>query len=191
MPQVDVAKPKAGVKFLWLAAGLTAAAAGGVAWLLLGSQRPPPLPPPPEVSHASVASLYATTLPDLAGRPQALVQWRGKTLVVNYWATWCLPCREEMPMFSKLHERYASRGVQFVGIAADSADKVREFARETPVAYPLLTGGQDAIGPTRAFGNAPLAVPFTIVLDREGRVRTAVLGRVQEDALAGLLEELI
>ncbi|MBI4757033.1 MAG: TlpA family protein disulfide reductase [Betaproteobacteria bacterium] len=174
-----------------MAVGLTAAAVGWGSWLLLdNSQRLQPLPPPPVVSAPAVAVLYATALPDIAGRPQALQQWRDKTLVVNYWATWCLPCREEMPMFSRLHQRYAPRGVQFVGIAADGADEVREFARQTSVSYPLLIGGQDAIKPTRDFGNAPLAVPFTVVLDRAGQVRAAVLGRVREDALVDLLDQL-
>ncbi|MDP2808856.1 MAG: TlpA disulfide reductase family protein [Rhodocyclaceae bacterium] len=179
------------MRFLWLAMGLTAVAVGWGAWLLLGAgQTVRPLPPPPAVSAAAIASLYSTTLPDIAGRAQALEQWRGKILVVNYWATWCVPCREEMPEFSKLHAHHASRGVQFVGIAADDADKVQAFARETPVAYPLLVGGQDAIKPTRAFGNGPLAVPFTLVLDREGRVHAAVLGRVHEEALVELLDRL-
>lgn len=93
-------------------------------------------------------------------------------------------------MLSKLHERYGARGVQFVGIAADEADKVREFARLSPVSYPILIGGEGAIKLTRDFGNGPLAVPFTIVLDPEGNVRTAVLGRVDEKALAHLLDGL-
>lgn len=179
------------MKLIALAVGLTAAAAGWAVWLFLGAREPVrPLPPPPAVAAAAVATLYATALPDLAGRPQALEQWRGRALVVNYWATWCIPCREEMPAFSKLHDHYAPRGVQFVGIAADDADDVRAFARETPVSYPLLAGGQDAIQPTRALGNAPLAVPFTVVLDREGKLRAAVLGRVREEALAELLDRL-
>ena len=94
-------------------------------------------------------------------------------------------------MFSMLHKRYATRGVQFVGIAADDADKVREFARQSPVSYPLLVGGEGAIRLTRDFGNGPLAVPFTLVLDPEGRVRAAVLGRMEEDALAHLLNGLV
>ncbi len=137
-----------------------------------------------------MASLYDIALPDVEGRTQSLAQWRGKVLVVNYWATWCAPCREEMPIFSKLAADYAARGVQFVGIAADTADKVRDHARRNPVAYPLLIGGETAIDATLAFGNAPKAVPFTIVLDRAGGVRTAMLGRVDEAALARLLDGL-
>lgn len=175
---------------LWLAAALF------VAGLLLaavvfrsGTVRE--MPPAPEVAPAALAALLDTKLPDVAGKEQALSQWRGKILVVNYWATWCIPCRDEMPMFSKLSERYAAKGVQFVGIAADEKAKVVEHAREKPVVYPLLVGEPEAIKPTRDFGNGPLAVPFTVVLDREGKVRTAVLGRVHEDALVKFLDALM
>lgn len=149
------------------------------------------LPSAPMVAAQQLEALYATALPDLDGHIQTLTQWRGKVLVVNYWATWCAPCREEMPMFSKLHDHYAASGVQFVGIALDDADKVRGFVRETPVSYPLLVGGNGAIKPTLSFGNAPQAVPFTIVLDREGGIHTAKLGRVHEDDLTRLLDDLV
>ncbi len=168
---------------------LMAASVGWMAALLWGRAQEE-LPTPPPVSEPALASLYATTLPDVAGREQSLRQWRGRILVVNYWATWCVPCRDEMPAFSQLQTRYAARGVQFVGIAADSAEKVAAFARATPISYPLLVGRDEIIKPTRDFGNTPLAVPFTLVLDREGTLRTAVLGRVNEDALVRLLDDL-
>jgi len=177
---------------LGLAAGLTAAAiviAGWSAWQHLVHDRQE-LPPPPALSATALESLYAVALPDIDGQTQLLSQWRGNVLVVNYWATWCVPCREEMPIFSKLAASHAGRGVRFVGIAADDADKVREFVRHTAVSYPLLIGGEKAIDATRDFGNAPRAVPFTIVIDRAGHVRTAVLGRVEEDALARMLDGL-
>lgn len=162
-----------------------------LAWVIFRSGTVREMPPPPQVAPAALAALLETRLPDAQGREQALVQWRGRILVVNYWATWCGPCREEMPMFSALAGRYAAKGVQFVGIAADGPDKVAAYARETPVAYPLLVGGQDIIKPTADFGNGPLGVPFTVILDREGKVRSAVLGRVHEDALAKFLDALI
>ena len=136
-------------------------------------------------------ALYATALPDIDGRLQALQQWRGKVLVVNYWATWCLPCRDEMPAFSALQTRFAARGVQFVGIANDEPGKVREFARLTPVTYPLLIGNFDVFGMTVDLGNAAMGLPFTIVLDREGKMRASVLGRMQEHELTSLLDGLV
>ncbi len=136
-----------------------------------------------------MAALNALVLYDLDGRRQALDQWRGRVLVLNFWATWCAPCREEMPILSDLAEHYRGR-VQFVGIAADSAEKVRVFARTMPVSYALLAGGEEAIEPTKPLGNLPLAVPFTIVLDHAGQPRAAALGRVSRAALVELLDQL-
>lgn len=172
--------------------GLASLAA--VALLLFGGRQDPAfsdLPPPPTVPAEAIAGLYALSLPDLSGRMQPLAQWREQVLIVNYWASWCKPCREEMPMLSALHARMARRGVQVVGIAADSAEQASAFAQATPVTYPLLLGGPDAIRPTRDFGNTPQGVPFTLVIDRAGQVRAAVLGTLREDALERLLAELI
>jgi thiol-disulfide isomerase/thioredoxin len=172
----------------WLAVCLLAIAAA--AWLLKPGVGPDlPLSAPPVVSEADLAALDALVVHDLEGRRQSLDQWRGRVLVLNFWATWCAPCREEMPILSDLAEHYRDR-VQFVGVAADSAEKVREFAREVPVSYPLLAGGEEAIKPTRPLGNLPLAVPFTIVLDRAGKPKAAALGRVSRAALVALFDQL-
>lgn len=166
----------------------------GLAFFSFGerdSQLRQDIPAPPQVTPAAVARLFAQSLPDLDGRPQSLEQWRGKVLVVNYWASWCQPCRKEMPHLSTLHGRLAARGVQVVGIAADTAEPVRNHVRTMPVAYPLLIGGPEAIRLTRDFGNTPQAVPLTIVIDRAGQVRAAVLGITHEDALERLLLSLL
>ena len=173
-----------------LAALLMAASMLWAGYLLRGGESKP-LPPPPPVAAHKLAALYATALPDLDGHIQTLGQWRGKVLVVNYWATWCLPCRDEMPMFSALQTRYAAHGVQFVGIADDQVGKVREFVRQTPVAYPLLIGGMDAFGITADFGNAAMGLPFTIILDRDGQLQSSALGRVDEAALTRQLDRLV
>ena len=75
-------------------------------------------------------------MPDVEGREQALGQWQGKVLVVNFWATWCAPCREEMPEFVRAQAELGGKGLQFVGIAVDQADKVRQFAQEIGINYP-------------------------------------------------------
>jgi peroxiredoxin len=127
-------------------------------------------------------------LPDSTGQAQALEQWRGKILVVNYWATWCPPCREEMPGFARLQAKFAAKGVQFVGISIDTAVKVAEFQKETPVNYPLLIGDTGAIDSSVALGNSRQALPFTAVIDRQGRVAAVKLGRFTE---ADLEPELV
>lgn len=173
----------------WWLAVLMMAVAVAMWFAQPGIEQYSPLPSPPKVSPTDLTALHGVIVHDLDGREQTLDQWRGRILVLNFWATWCTPCREEMPILSELAERYRGR-VQFVGIAADSVDKVRGFARTLPVSYPLLAGGEEVIKPTRPFGNLPLAVPFTVVLDRTGEPRAAVLGRVTRAALVELLDQL-
>ena len=136
------------------------------------------------------AAVLAMVLPDADGHEQALAQWRGKVLVINFWATWCAPCREEMPQFVATQARDGAKGVQFVGIAVDDVDKVRVFAREIGLNYPTLIGGYGAIELSRTLGNDLAALPFTIVLDREGRVVHTQLGPLRAAKLDGLLAEL-
>lgn len=130
-------------------------------------------------------------LNDLKGQPQALSQWRGKLLIVNYWATWCIPCREEMPGFSRLQDKYHDKGVQFVGISIDNAAKIAEFVKLTPVSYPLLIGDIGVMENSAALGNTRQALPFTAVFDRQGRLVSTKLGRLPEAILERQLIELM
>ena len=132
-------------------------------------------------------SLFATRLPDVDDKVQALSQWQGKTLVINFWATWCPPCREEMPAFSRLQEKYAANGVQFVGIAIDHADNVKKYVRQFGTAYPLLIGDATGADLTRILGNAQQALPYTLVLNGRNEVLLRHLGQVSESELDTLL----
>jgi thiol-disulfide isomerase/thioredoxin len=145
---------------------------------------------PPGVT-ASAAAIMALPLTDLAGQPQRLEQWRGRILVLNYWATWCAPCRDEMPGFSRLHEKYQSKGIQFVGISIDDADKIIEFQKQTPVSYPLLIGDMNTMAKSAEIGNSRQALPFTAVFDRQGNLAMSKLGRWSEADLEPKLNELI
>ncbi len=136
-------------------------------------------------------SVFELALTDLNGKTQDLAQWRGKVLIVNYWATWCHPCREEMPGFSRLQDKYRDKGVQFVGISIDTVDKIMEFQKTTPVNYPLLIGDIRVMENSAKLGNTRQALPFTAVFDREGRLSATKLGRLSEPELEGQLKELI
>lgn len=135
----------------------------------------------------AVNKMFAMNLQDSQGHLQAVSQWRGKTLVVNFWATWCPPCREEMPMFSRVAARLAEKNVQFLGFGIDDAEKIRQFASKNPVSYPLLQGGAELTELSRDFGNNRLALPFTVVLNPGGRVVATKLGGISEEELLRLI----
>jgi thiol-disulfide isomerase/thioredoxin len=137
------------------------------------------------------SAVLALVLPDLAGHDQPLAPWRGKVRVVNFWATWCAPCRDEMPHFVSVQTRDGVKGVQFVGIAVDQADKVREFANEIGVNYPVLIGGFGAIELSKSLGNDLAALPFTVVVDRAGHVAHTQLGPLKAAQLDRLLQGLL
>lgn len=135
--------------------------------------------------------VMATRLADLQGRPQSLSQWRGKVLVVNLWATWCAPCREEIPAFVRLQDKYRARGLQFVGIAIDQREPVQAFAREFGMNYPVLLGGIETIEMSRRAGNRVGALPFTLVIDRKGKIVGTTLGGIKEAKLQSIIESLL
>lgn len=146
---------------------------------------------PVDAPTAPRTAIFDLVLTDVGGTTQDLKQWRGKVLVLNYWATWCFPCREEMPGFSRLHERYSGKGVQFVGISIDEATKIVEFQKETPVSYPLLIGDMKTMTNSAELGNSRQALPFTAVFDRNGQLAMSKLGRWNEADLEPKLQELI
>jgi thiol-disulfide isomerase/thioredoxin len=142
-------------------------------------------------SGAVVERVYATRLADLKGGIQTVGQWQGQVLVVNFWATWCAPCREEIPGFARLQERHGPRGLQFVGIAIDQADKVADFSQEFRINYPLLIGGLESMELMREAGNRTGVLPFTLIIDRGGKLISGEPGGLKESRLEQLIEPLL
>jgi thiol-disulfide isomerase/thioredoxin len=136
-------------------------------------------------------ALLGVSLPDAKGREQSIGQWKGKVLVVNFWATWCVPCREEMPEFVRAQQEFGARGLQFVGIAIDDAAKVDAFAAELGLNYPALIGGYGAMELSRSLGNRLGALPFTVIIDRAGRVSHTQLGPIKEAQLRAIVSQLL
>ncbi len=166
-----------------IAAVAAAALAAGV-YLALERRATAPVP-------AAVSALTRMQLVDLAGEPATLERWRGRVLVVNFWASWCPPCREEIPGLIRIQEKFASNGVQIVGIAIDSAAKSREAATEMKISYPILVAGLEAIDLTRKLGNPAGGLPYTLILDREGTLVTTHLGLLSEPDLERILAPLL
>jgi len=118
-------------------------------------------------------------------------QWRGKVLVVNFWATWCAPCQEEIPALMKVYHKYGSNGVQFVGIALDNVSKVRDYVDEIGIDYVILIGGMETLDVTKDLGNHAQVLPFTVVLDRAGKAAYAHAGAMTEASLGAILTPLL
>ncbi len=135
--------------------------------------------------------LLAATLSGLDDKPQPLEQWRGKVLVVNFWATWCAPCREEIPVFIDFQKRYASRGVQFIGIAVDEKQRAGPYSKDIGINYPVLVGGLEALTLSREAGNRAGVLPFTVIVDRSGQAIASTVGILKPEKLEALLTPLI
>ncbi len=138
----------------------------------------------------STEGLWQLSFPDTAGQPQALSQWRGQVVVLNFWASWCAPCREEMPDFAELRTRYHGSGVEFVGIAIDTPANVLRFLQRQPVGYPILVGEGAGHSLARQLGDPSGALPYTIVLDRDGQIVLSHLGRLPRAMLEAALRKI-
>ena len=143
--------------------------------------------PAPEAAEA----VMTARLTDLQNRSQSLNPWRGKVLVVNFWATWCVPCREEIPIFVKLQDKYREQGLQFIGIAIDQRENVEAFVREFKMNYPVLLGGVDTVEVSRQAGNRIGALPYTVIINRDGKIVETALGGLREMKLERILKPLL
>lgn len=144
-----------------------------------------------ERDPVDIKPLMAAAFPDLQGRSRSLAEWRGSVLVVNFWATWCPPCLKEIPDFIRMQEKLRAKGVQFVGIAADQPDKVRLFASKYRMNYPVLLADMAVIEIARQAGNQAGGLPFTVILDREGKWVSSESGVLDEKRLNSLVEPLL
>jgi thiol-disulfide isomerase/thioredoxin len=173
------------LRWLFALIAVLALMAGGALWL--GTRSATPALDPAEIAPAA---LLAATFADAAGTPASLGRFQGKVLVVNFWATWCAPCREEMPAFARLQAKWAQRGVQFVGLSAEEAAKVSAFGRDLGINYPLWVGGDEVGALARRLGNRMDVLPFTVLLDPRGAVIDRKVGPYTETALDARLQEL-
>jgi len=172
-----VSKPK-----MLSAAMLLVAALGGVgAWLLVGHLVTPD-------RGADVEKLLQLRLPDSDNKTIEFSQWRGKPMVVNFWATWCPPCREEMPLLDRMAR--VTPGVQFVGISVDDKEHVAAYRRATPTSYPLPITGMEISALGAELGNKAMALPFTAFVRADGTLQEVKLGALKEAELQHALQQL-
>ncbi|WP_164513211.1 TlpA family protein disulfide reductase [Thiosocius teredinicola] len=133
-----------------------------------------------------VDSLPDASYPDLHNSKRSLSDYAGKLVVVNFWATWCLPCREETPLFVELQQEFGEQ-VQFIGIAIDEVEPTREFANEFGVNYPILIGGIEATVLSRRLGNRSGGLPFTVVAAPDGTIVMRHTGGLKRENLEPVL----
>jgi thiol-disulfide isomerase/thioredoxin len=145
---------------------------------------------PAQPADSAVSALLAQALPDVDGKSQALSQWTGRPMIVNFWATWCAPCVQEMPELSALQAELAPRKIQILGIGIDSPSNIAEFSRKYKISYPLYVAGMGGTELSRQFGNKTGSLPFTVLVGADGRIRKQYLGRLKFDELRQDLKEL-
>jgi peroxiredoxin len=158
----------------------------------VGAVTPPASPsadahaPPKEL----VESVPEFSLRDRAGELKSIRTWQGKSLVINFWATWCGPCRREIPLLKQLQAERAAAGFQVVGVAVDHREDVLKFADEMQMEYPILIGEQDALTAAESFGIHVLGFPFTVFSDAKGRVVTVHLGELTAPQAKAILDAI-
>jgi thiol-disulfide isomerase/thioredoxin len=132
-------------------------------------------------------------LPDALGLSHRVAEWDGQVRVINFWATWCQPCVRELPGFIELQKQYAGHGVQFIGIALDTAPQVDAFFKRLHLTanYPSLIGGTDAIAVAEAYGNEVGILPYTVVLDKAGRIAYTQFGELTRDSAEQMILALL
>jgi thiol-disulfide isomerase/thioredoxin len=134
-------------------------------------------------SDPSIKAFFANPWKTPDGKSANSDDWRGKVLVVNFWASWCPPCVEEMPTLDKIAQEYASKNVLIVGIGIDSPSNIRQFLEKTPVSYPIMIGGLDGSALAKQMGNAQGALPYTVIINAKGKSVFTKLGKISEEEL--------
>jgi thiol-disulfide isomerase/thioredoxin len=130
-------------------------------------------------------------LADQDGKKRSLQEWSGRPVMVNFWATWCAPCRREIPLLNQLRAKHSAQRLEIVGIAVDFRDDVIRYAQTTPISYPLLIGEEDGLEAMKAFGMEGAGFPFTFFADSKQRIVAMRLGELHEDQADLILEKLM
>jgi len=184
---------------LTLAAILGSGALGFLVYRLSRQPKAPtvneaPAAPRPAAAAAAPGHPIPDTLPDISlpdknGRPRRLAEWAGRPLVVNFWATWCEPCRREIPLLEGIHHENPRTAFEIVGIAIDNPDSVIKYAEQMTIDYPILVGERGGLEAAAALGMEPV-LPFTVFADAQGRIVTLKIGELHRDEATFILARL-
>jgi thiol-disulfide isomerase/thioredoxin len=165
----------------YIAVAVVFAAIGG--YLGIHKEQPPLTAAAPAGVTGPVDTLYKETLPDAKGVATPLAQYKGKAMLVNFWAPWCGPCVQEMPELSALAAGEEGKKLQVIGIGIDSPSNIAEFSDKYKITYPVLVAGMSGTELSRQFGNSGGGLPYTVLIGADGQVKKTYLGKLKFDEL--------
>ncbi len=135
--------------------------------------------------------LPAFNLPDSSDKPHDIAEWRGKILIINFWATWCPPCKKEIPEFIELQNQYSAQGLQFIGVALEDKESVHEYMNTVKINYPVLIAEDQGIALAFKLGDISGTVPFTVVVDQNGQIIYRHQGNFSKDQILSVIAPLL
>ena len=147
----------------------------------------------PALTAASIVGKHRPdfSLPDLDGQLRSISEWDGKVIALNFWATWCPPCLKEVPEFVSLQAKYQAAGLQFIGVALQKPEEVRQFVDDHGMNYPVLTGELEVIKLAESYGNDIGALPYTVIIDRNGQVAHVKPGVLPTEEAESIINRLL
>ena len=128
------------------------------------------------------------TLPDVSGEPRSFSEWQGKNRLINFWATWCAPCRREIPLLKAFQDEQSGNGFEVIGIAVDFPEAVAEYAESAQFNYPVLVGEQDAMAVAESSGIDFIGMPFTMFVASDGEYLGAYIGELHQEHLDAVVD---
>jgi thiol-disulfide isomerase/thioredoxin len=155
--------------------------------------QPPAAAPPGDAAGDASSAAMAENLPDVSmpdreGQVRSITSWTGKSMIVNFWATWCAPCRREIPLLNEIQKQQAAKGFQVLGVAVDARDEVLEYAEANTIGYPVLIGEESGIEAASKLGQGSLGLPFTAFTDQQHRIVVTHSGELTKPQADALLE---
>ncbi len=145
----------------------------------------------PNSPSKSLGQMTEFALPDLKGKTHNIKEWNGSLILLNFWATWCPPCREEIPLLITLQQRYGARGLQVIGIAIDRIEAVSQYRQSMGIGYPILLGGYGAGDILAQYGNSKGVLPYNVIITSQGKVISQKFGAYTSSELEPLIQSLL